>query len=97
MDWTVFFTQEAEELLLRIEDRRIRKLLKERAMRLDSHPEMQGKPLGGDLAGLRSVRAVGHVTASSMSCSPKTMKCGLSPWAFAKPDSGRMSTRWPDS
>jgi mRNA interferase RelE/StbE len=60
MDWTVFITDEAEEMLLSIEDRRIRKLIKARAIRLGSSPEMQGKPLGGDLAGLRSVRAVGQ-------------------------------------
>lgn len=60
MDWGVHFTEEAAEMLLHIEDRRIRKLLKERAMRLSSHPDLQGKPLGGDLAGLRSVRAVGQ-------------------------------------
>jgi mRNA interferase RelE/StbE len=47
-------------LLLRIEDRRIRNLLKERAIHLDSRPEMQGKSLGGDLAGLTSVRAAGQ-------------------------------------
>ncbi len=58
--WTVFFTEEAEEMLLRIEDRRVRKIIKTRAVRLNSDPEMQGKALGGDLAGLRSVRAVGQ-------------------------------------
>jgi len=57
MNWTVYFTNEAEEMLLRIEDRRVRKLLKARTMRLSSSPEMQGKALSGDLAGLRSVRA----------------------------------------
>jgi len=56
--WTVYFTDEATEMLLSVEDRRIRKLLKARAMRLSMNPDMQGKPLSGDLAGLRSVRAV---------------------------------------
>jgi mRNA interferase RelE/StbE len=60
MDWTVYFTEEAEAMLLRNEDRRVRRLLKDRAMRLRSNPEMQGKPLGGELAGLRSIRAVGQ-------------------------------------
>jgi mRNA interferase RelE/StbE len=60
MNWTIFFSKEAEDLLLRIDDRRIRKLLKDRAQRLCTHPEMQGKALGGDLAGLRSIRAVGQ-------------------------------------
>jgi mRNA interferase RelE/StbE len=58
--WSVFFTIEAEAMLRGVEDRRIRSLLKARAMRLSSSPEMQGKPLGGELAGLRSVRAVGQ-------------------------------------
>lgn len=58
--WTVFFTTEAEGMLARIDDRRVRKLIKARAMRLSTHPEMQGKALTGDLAGLRSVRAVGQ-------------------------------------
>ena len=60
MVWTVYFTDEATEMLLRIEDRRIRELLKARAMRLNMNPDMQGKPLAGNLAGLRSVRAVGQ-------------------------------------
>ena len=60
MPWAVYFTDEAVEMLLRIEDRRIRKLLKARAERLNLNPDMQGKPLTGDLAGLRSVRAVGQ-------------------------------------
>jgi len=58
MDWTVYFTSEAEKMLLQIRDRRIRKLLKARAAHLNSNPEIQGKPLSGNLAGLRSVRAV---------------------------------------
>jgi mRNA interferase RelE/StbE len=60
MEWTVYFTDEAEKMLLRIEDRRIRKLIKARAVRLGVSPDMQGKPLGGELSGLRSVRAVGQ-------------------------------------
>ena len=60
MVWSVYFTDEATEMLLRIEDRRIRKLLKARAIRLNLKPDMQGKPLSGDLSGLRSVRAVGQ-------------------------------------
>lgn len=60
MVWTVYFTDEAEEMLHRAEDRRIRKLIKARAVRLSVSPDMQGKPLGGELSGLRSVRAVGQ-------------------------------------
>jgi len=53
-------TPEAERLLQEIQDRRIRKAIKDRALRLANDPEKQGKPLSGDLAGLRSVRAVGQ-------------------------------------
>lgn len=47
-------------MLLDIRDRRIRQLAKARAMRLNTDPDQQGKALSGDLAGLRSVRAVGQ-------------------------------------
>jgi mRNA interferase RelE/StbE len=60
MAWSVYFTDEAERMLLRIDDRRIRKLIKARASRLSTSPDLQGKPLGGELSGLRSVRAVGQ-------------------------------------
>lgn len=58
--WQVLLTPEAERLLQEIQDRRIRKAIKDRALRLANDPEKQGKPLSGDLAGLRSVRAVGQ-------------------------------------
>lgn len=60
MDWAVYFTGEAEEMLQRVADRRIRKLIKARAVRLSVSPDMQGRPLGGELAGPRSVRAIGQ-------------------------------------
>ena len=60
MSWTVFFTSESEAMLLGIEDRRIRKLIMSKAMGLKTHPDLQGKPLTGEMAGLRSVRAVGQ-------------------------------------
>ena len=47
-------------MFLRIDDRRIRKLIKARALRLSISPDLQGKPLIGELSGLRSVRAVGQ-------------------------------------
>jgi mRNA interferase RelE/StbE len=47
-------------MLLQIEDRRIRKLIMAKAMGLKTNPDLQGKPLTGDMAGLRSVRAVGQ-------------------------------------
>ena len=60
MAWKVFLTREAEEMLLAIRDRRVRKLLHSRAMKLQNSPEQQGKPLVRELAGFRSVRAVGQ-------------------------------------
>jgi len=56
----VFLTREAEKRLLAIRDRRVRKLLYARAMKLQNNPEQQGKPLVRKLAGFRSVRAVGQ-------------------------------------
>jgi hypothetical protein len=55
--WDVMITPEGEKMLLSIQDRRIRKLLKSRAMRLSTAPEKPGKPLKGELVGLRSVTA----------------------------------------
>jgi mRNA interferase RelE/StbE len=43
-----------------IADRRIREKLAEVIDRLESDPELRGKPLDNDLAGYRSVRAVGQ-------------------------------------
>jgi len=60
MAWLVFLTEEAEQRLLAIKDRRIRKLLYAKAMKLRESPYQQGKPLIRDLAGYRSVRAVGQ-------------------------------------
>ncbi len=60
MVWQVFLTGEAEQRLLSIQDRRIRKILYNRAMKLQESPENQGKSLLRDLAGYRSVRAVGQ-------------------------------------
>ncbi len=60
MVWQVFLTQEAEKMLFAIRDRRVRKLLQSRAMKLKNSPEQQGKPLVRELAGCRSVRAVGQ-------------------------------------
>ena len=60
MSWTVFFTSESEKMLLGIQDRRIRRLIMSKAMGLKTNPDLQGKPLTGEMAGLRSVRAVGQ-------------------------------------
>ena len=47
-------------MLTGIADRRIREKLAEVIDRLESDPELRGKPLDDDLAGYRSVRAVGQ-------------------------------------
>ncbi|MDP8990528.1 MAG: type II toxin-antitoxin system RelE/ParE family toxin [Acidobacteriota bacterium] len=50
----------AQKMVLKITDRRIQEKLLERMTALANDPESQGKPLGDDLAGYRSVRAVGQ-------------------------------------
>ena len=50
----------AQDLVLKISDRRIQEKLLERMTALCADPELQGKPLGDDLAGCRSVREVGQ-------------------------------------
>ena len=47
-------------MVLDVADRRIQDKLLERMTALANDPELQGKPLGDDLAGYRSVRAVGQ-------------------------------------
>ncbi len=47
-------------MLTAIADRRIREKLAEVIDRLESDPELRGKPLDDDLAGYRSIRAVGQ-------------------------------------
>ncbi|MCZ7585038.1 MAG: type II toxin-antitoxin system RelE/ParE family toxin [Deltaproteobacteria bacterium] len=58
--YTVRWTQKAKEMLSRISDKRIQSKLVDRADRLTLEPEQQGKPLGNELTGFRSVRAVGQ-------------------------------------
>jgi mRNA interferase RelE/StbE len=50
----------AQDMVLKISDRRIQEKLLERMTALAADPELQGKPLGDELAGYRSVRAVGQ-------------------------------------
>ncbi len=47
-------------MLQDVSDSRLRELIFKRAKQLEAEPEKQGKPLLGELAGLRSVRAVGQ-------------------------------------
>ena len=57
MNWRVEFTKPALKQLQNITDRRVRDILFERAEELANDPEIQGKPLRGELSGFRSVRA----------------------------------------
>ena len=50
----------ALKLLKEISDRRIRQKISDRIDKLQESPEMQGKPLIGELDGYYSVRAVGQ-------------------------------------
>jgi mRNA interferase RelE/StbE len=58
--YRVRWTETAVELLERISDRRIRRMLYERAGQLDHDPEKQGKPLLGELSGFRSLKVAGR-------------------------------------
>ena len=60
MDWQVIITPLAEKQLSAISDRRIRQGIENRIDNLETDPEQKGKALIGDLAGLRSIRAVGQ-------------------------------------
>lgn len=58
--YNIKWTETAVKLAEAIDDRRIRRIIVERAEQLAHDPEKQGKPLVGELAGFRSVRAVGQ-------------------------------------
>lgn len=60
MTFTVRLTEEAVEMLKEIQDRRVRGKVVDRIRKLAVDPEKQGKPLVNELAGFRSVRAVGQ-------------------------------------
>ncbi len=50
----------ARKMLVDIADRRILRIIRERIDGLKYDPEKQGKPLAGDFAGYRSIRAAGQ-------------------------------------
>lgn len=50
----------AQTIVLEIADRRIQEKILEKMTALAVEPELQGKPLGDDLEGYRSIRAVGQ-------------------------------------
>lgn len=58
--YAITWTETALKLAEAISDQRIRRLVSQRADQLGTSPEQQGKPLIGELAGYRSVRAVGQ-------------------------------------
>jgi mRNA interferase RelE/StbE len=60
MTWRVVLTPTALRMLTDISDRRIRDKIVTVIDRLADAPEKQGKPLLGELSGLRSVRAAGQ-------------------------------------
>lgn len=60
MTYSIIIQPTALEMLENISDRRIRDKILEKINNLATDPEKQGKDLGGDLEGYRSVRAVGQ-------------------------------------
>lgn len=60
MVYTVRWAEQAERMLAAISDRRVRRLIYDRAARLADDPEKQGKPLTNELSGYRSLRAAGQ-------------------------------------
>ena len=60
MDWEVIITPLAENQLKAISDRRVRQGIENRIDDLETDAEQKGKTLVADLAGLRSIRAVGQ-------------------------------------
>ena len=60
MTWSITISELARQMLADIADRRVREVISRRIDKLAEDPDKQGKPLGGDLAGCRSVRAAGQ-------------------------------------
>lgn len=60
MSYRIVLAPVAAKMLKAIADRRTRAKIAERIDRLVEEPEKQGKPLIGELAGYRSVRAAGQ-------------------------------------
>lgn len=60
MIWNVRLTVPARKQLAAISDTRVRENISRRINRLDHDPEKQGKPLSDELAGYRSIRAIGQ-------------------------------------
>lgn len=58
--WKLVVTKAAKRQLAEITDQRARDSLRETISALAYQPDVQGKPLVGELAGYRSIRAVGQ-------------------------------------
>lgn len=60
MKYQIVIQPAALKMLAAISDRRIQEKIRDRIEALKQDPEKQGKPLAGELAGCRSLRAVGQ-------------------------------------
>lgn len=60
MTWLVLITPTALEMLEGINDRRIRSQVAQTVSGLSEDPENKGRPLMGEMAGFRSLRAAGQ-------------------------------------
>ena len=60
MTYRIVISPSALKMLQAVRDRRIRNQIRDRIDGLGEEPEQQGKPLVGELAGVRSVRAAGQ-------------------------------------
>src|SRR2546425_346407 len=58
--YAIKWTEPALDLVAAIPDQRIKRVVSQRVDQLADAPDQQGKPLVGELAGFRSVRAVGQ-------------------------------------
>jgi mRNA interferase RelE/StbE len=58
LPYRVVLTPTARSMLVAIKDRRIQEKIREKIDGLARDPDLQGKPLLGELTGLRGVRAV---------------------------------------
>jgi mRNA interferase RelE/StbE len=60
LTYRIVISPSALKMLQAVRDRRIRNQIRDRIDGLGEEPEQQGKPLVGELAGVRSVRAAGQ-------------------------------------
>lgn len=58
--WKVIVLPVAKKQLAAIKDRRVQAGLQANLRRLEYEPELQGKPMTGELLGYRSLRAIGQ-------------------------------------